>query len=360
MSEPVHHHPHHAPHEHHSHEHVKKSWFSSTSNLVALAGFVVLGIIVLWGLIHLLSLSWGWFSGFVSSVRKNDSITLIAPMQVYSQEDFALTWKYSPKAPGNYAFIYECDKKVSFAIPVGQKGIDIPCGTAYTLGGATSSVALTPTLSATSSVDTALTLIFIPSSTTTVETSAQGATHLSVNPAKNPPKVATSKPQTTQAPATNPAVPSAYTAPADLAVHIVSASVDVYGNATVSFDIANVGGSPSGTYYFTAQLPTTQSYTYTSPAQASLSPGSHIVSTLNFTFAVPGNFVVSLSGGNDNNGANNFATQFINAPISNQYQNQPIYTPSQQPYYQPYYGNTYYNNGQPYYVNSGQVPYIVY
>lgn len=249
---------------------------------------------------------------------------------------------------------------MSFAIPVGQKGIEIPCGTAYTLGGATSSVALTPMLSATSSIDTALTLIFIPSSTTTVETSAQGRVQFSVHPAKNPPKVTTVKPQTTtQKPAANPAIPSAYTTPADLAVRIVSASVDAYGNATVSFDVANVGGSPSGTYYFTAQLPTAQPYTYTSPAQASLSPSSHIVSTLNFTLAVPGNFVVSLSSGTDSNGANNFTTQFINAPISNQYQNQPVYTPSQQPYYQPYPSNTYYN-GQPYYVNSGQIPYIVY
>lgn len=356
MSEPVHHHAHHTPHEHHGAP--KEPWFSSISNLLALAGLVIIGIIVLWGLIHLLSLSWGWFSSFFSSVRKDESITLVAPLQVYSKEPFTLTWKYAPKATGNYALLYECDDKVSYSIPVGSSGIDIPCGSAYTLGGATTSISLTPSLTGTSAVSSVMTLIYIPSSTTTVETSAQGKTSLTVNPAKTPPKVTTQEPQTTKP--SNPVVPTSYTAPSDLSVRIVAASVDAYGNATVSFDVANTGGSSSGVYYFTAQLPTTQPYTYTSPAQAPLSAGSHIVSTLNFTLAVPGTFTVALSGNNDINGGNDFATQFINAPVNQyQYQNQPIYTPSQQPYYQPYYNNTYYN-GQPYYVTTGQTPYIVY
>jgi hypothetical protein len=98
-----------------------------------------------------------------------------------------------------------------------------------------------------------------------------------------------------------------------------------------------------------------------------------VVSTLNFTLAVPGSAVVSISGGNDANGGNNFATQFINAPLSSYQNSQPIYTPGPQPYYQPtvsggqcyYNGATYvcnqpssYSNGLPYYINSGQYPYV--
>jgi hypothetical protein len=104
--------------------------------------------------------------------------------------------------------------------------------------------------------------------------------------------------------------------------------------AAAQFDISNVGGSTSGTYYFSANLPTISGYSYVSPAQSPLAPGSHVINTLRWSEPNPagGTFSVSLSGGKDSNGGNNYASQWIGSNY-NQYQYQ--YAP--QPVYYPQY-----------------------
>jgi hypothetical protein len=331
---------------------------------LAIAGIAILALIVLWGLIHLVTLSGGWLSGLFGG-NKN-AITVSAPAQATSGTPFTLSWKHETKERGSYAFLYQCKEGLALYTPVAGQFSEVKCGSAYTLGAATSSAVLLPVLSASSSVSDALTVVFIPAATST-EAQPQGSATIIVVPQSSAHATSTTPTELPQKP--NPIV----SGPADLAVTILSNSVDAYGNATIVFDIANVGRSQSGVYYFTAQLPTQDGYTYTSPAQSPLAAGSHVVSTLNFTLAIPGSAVVSLSGGNDANGANNFATQYINAPATSYQNSQPIYSPGPQPYYQPtvsggqcyYNGATYvcnqpssYSNGLPYYINSGQYPYV--
>ena len=120
-----------------------------------------------------------------------------------------------------------------------------------------------------------------------------------------------------------------------------------------TFDIANVGGSSSGSYYFTAYLPTIQGYNYTSPRQASLAPGAHIVNTLRFTQANGGSFSVSVDPSNavrESNERNNYASQPVGGSA---------YLPNYGPQYsQPY--NTYqypaYTNQNPQYSNTYSYP----
>ena len=331
---------------------------------LAIAGIVILALIVLWGLIHLLTLSGGWFSGLFGGTK--NAITVSAPAQVTSGTPFTLSWKHTTKERGSYAFLYQCKDGLTLYTPVAGQFSEVKCGGAYTLGAATSSAVLLPVLSASSSVSDALTVVFISAATSTAA-QPQGSATIIVVPQSTAQATSTKPADTTPNP--KPIV----SGPADLALTILSNTVDAYGNASITFDVANIGQSASGVYYFQAQLPTQDSYSYTSPAQSPLSAGSHVVSTLNFTLAVPGSAVISLSGGNDVNGANNFATQFINAPLTSYQNSQPIYSPGAQPYYQPtvsggqcyYNGATYvcnqpssYSNGLPYYINSGQYQYI--
>ncbi len=117
------------------------------------------------------------------------------------------------------------------------------------------------------------------------------------------------------APSQKPQTKVTYSGPADLRVQIIFATVDSYGNGIVQFDIANIGSSPSGTYYFEAHLPTSLEYLYTSPAQASLNPGDHIQSTLNFTEAFQGRIVaITVDPANlvrESNETNNYASQTL-------------------------------------------------
>lgn len=83
----------------------------------------------------------------------------------------------------------------------------------------------------------------------------------------------------------------------------------------VRFLISNGGGAPTGIWYFTAQLPTTPAYPYSSPAQTSLPPKGSIENMLRFKNAVPGGFFsVSVDPSNqvsESNEGNNSVSQNI-------------------------------------------------
>ena len=120
----------------------------------------------------------------------------------------------------------------------------------------------------------------------------------------------------------------------------------------VSFDIANVGGTSSGTYSFTANLPTQSGYTYASPAQASLAPGSHVLNTLRFTEAQSGTVSISVNA-SDANKSNNYASQSISAPYQYNYNSSYNYLPTGQAGNSTYYNAQSYQQYQtyPYYSN---------
>jgi hypothetical protein len=108
---------------------------------------------------------------------------------------------------------------------------------------------------------------------------------------------------------------SAPASPADLRVRILNVtSGDL---STVQFDIANIGGSQSGSYTFTAFLPTTNGYVYASPVQVSLGAGSHVVNTLQFTDIASGDVTIVLQPAKSNDYAgNNTASQLMSAPYT--------------------------------------------
>ena len=83
----------------------------------------------------------------------------------------------------------------------------------------------------------------------------------------------------------------------------------------VTFDIKNQGGTPTGVWYFSAQLPTNPATPYISPAQRSLGAGDHIENTLRFNQATAGGyFTVTVDPSNtvrESNESNNSASQTI-------------------------------------------------
>lgn len=115
----------------------------------------------------------------------------------------------------------------------------------------------------------------------------------------------------------------------DLSVKILSVGVidPISGNiipreptrpddlVAVRFLISNGGNAPTGSWHFTAQLPTTPAYPYSSPAQVSLPPKGSIENMLRFKNAVPGGvFTVSVDPINEvkeSNEGNNTASVSI-------------------------------------------------
>lgn len=278
-------------------------------NILAIVGFLILIIIVVWGLIHLASLSSGWF-GNLFKTKHDTAISITAPNTAVSGTPTQIKWKYATSDKGSYAFLYECGTGVEFGAPVDSTHFArIPCGAAFKLGTSTTSAYILPVLTATSSTKTNMTILFIPTGT---GTQAQGVSAITVTPRIATTTPVVTKPDTTPAKTPDTTPTPVVHGPADLSVRITGVSVDAYGNGIATFDISNVGGSTTGTWYFTANLPTQSPYTYVSPAQAPLSPGSHIVNTLNFTQAASGNFYVNVSPtGGETNTNNNTALQYV-------------------------------------------------
>ena len=111
------------------------------ANILAIVGFIILIIIVIWGLLHIISLSSPWFSGMFSGKNKTE-ITVTAPAEVAANSPFVVSWKHSSSNRGTYAILYQCAEGLKMAID----GNAVPCGAAYTLGNATGTASILPTL----------------------------------------------------------------------------------------------------------------------------------------------------------------------------------------------------------------------
>ena len=329
------------------------------SSVIAIVAFIILIVIVLWGLVHLTSFSRTWFGSLLT--RSVPGITVTVPKNATSSEPFNVTWKYSTTAKGTYAFLYRCKPglQVRTAGPDNTENL-VPCGAAYTVPDSNTSLSVTPYLSGTSTVSVPVSIIFMPSSTSTA--GAQGSATVTINSASRtmmPTPIVTTVVEpiasTTVSNTTEPTKPVSqkpahvYRGAPDLSVRIIAVGVIDPGTgrfinrtptspgdiSAVQFDISNVGGSPSGSYYFEARLPTSNGYVYNSAPQNPLGPGDHVLNTLRFTDANPagGNAYVTITT-EDSNNSNNDTSQWMNGSGYN-YSAYPAYEYQQYQYVPP-------------------------
>lgn len=317
---------------------------SLLSNILAIAGFIIVIVVIIWGLVHLANISRSWF-GSLFGTSTESTIKVSAPESANSGKAFEVEWEYEPEVTGSYVFLYQCVNGFQFraANPAGVLS-EIPCGAAYTIPADGNKISVTPILVGAASTTMPISVIFLPSVS---DSGAQAEGSASIVILGGETRVVTT-PTPRPTPAPTPAPRPA--APADLAVRILATGViDTYSGvfvnrapvspsetAAVQFEIVNVGGTASGMYYFTASLPTTQVYAYSSPVQVSLTPGSRMVNTLRFTQMQPGGgmFTVSVDPSNlvrESNESNNYVSQFISAPNWGPYNQYPQY-----PYVQQY------------------------
>lgn len=273
------------------------------ANILAVAGFIILIVIIVWGAYHLLRLTGSGISSLYSRLSGGgDSIALSVPSSaVTSGKTLPISWKYTPNENGSYAFLYQCKAGFRFDIttPSGATNA-VPCGNAYTVGNNTA-ITLTPTLTGTTTIDIPVSVVFMPSATTSKER-PQGTATIRIASATAGTPTPTTGGSGTKTPTTGtiPKTPTTPTprvvGPADLSVQILAvgiidpmtgafvarAPMSPNDIAAVKFDIGNNGGTATGAWHFTVQLPTNPAYTYQSPVQASLAPYGHIENTLRF------------------------------------------------------------------------------
>lgn len=299
------------------------------ANILAVAGFIILIIVIVWGAYHLLRLTGSGVTSLFSRFGGSDAITITVPRETESGTAFPISWNHDADEAGSYVFLYQCKSGFRFDVTTRGRANPVQCGTAFNVGTSTS-LSLTPMLTGTTTADVPVSIVFAPTATSTdarpqgtatVRVLAQsGTTGTTVTP------VAPS----TNTPATTPAPIS--TGKPDLSVRIlavgtINSVTGAFENrypvgpndiAAVQFDIANNGGSASGNYYFTVNLPMQGGYLYTSPIQSSLTPGSHVVSTLRFKPVQSGGGTVTVNvdttyAVGETNEGNNSAAMYISS-----------------------------------------------
>lgn len=295
------------------------------ANILAVAGFIILIVIIVWGAYHLLRLTGAGISSLFSNAGSEIKITT-PTTPVESGKAFPLAWDYTPKEAGSFAVLYQCKTGFRFETNAPTRAA-LPCGNAITVG-ADKTINLVPVLTGTTTLDVPVSVVFVPTATSSTER-PQGATTVKVTAASSGTVTTPTKPTITN-PTT--ATPRPAGKP-DLSVRILSvgtvnAVTGAIENrypgpeeiAAVQFDIANNGSGATGGYTFTANLPVQGGYVYTSPVQNSLTPGSHIVNTLRFKPVQSGGGTVTVSvdpygAVSESNESNNAGAIFIGAPV---------------------------------------------
>lgn len=321
-------------------------------SVLVIMALIALALVLLWGTFHLFSLSRGWLSSLWPSAN-GSALTVSAPSSVVAGEPFSISWKHASGTAATYALVYQCRAGLSFAIQANGADHDIPCGTAIGLAPNAMSVPLIAVLSSKAGSTTAAVSILLMEGTSSPRVLAQGGTTLTILPGTGIRPVSdTTRTGYDYAYGSEYEPAQQHTrGPADFSVEIVAVGMidpstgafipngtpGPNDTAAIQFDIGNVGGTTSGPWSFMATLPTANGYVYTSPTQAPLPPGGHIMNTLRFTqIALGGGVATVRMQGHDGNVANDDDSRFVRSSTQAPQYTYPHYQQQYQQQYQPY------------------------
>lgn len=279
----------------------------SVLRAIAIIGLIAILVLGAWGIIQLvvgLPEFFNNFSGSSSAPLAKEQVVISSPGSVTSDQPFTLSWAHK-NSTGNhgYTISYACAEGLTFAAPVpsGQMQI-IPCNTPFNFTNATQSMQLIPilhtanpaattfTVSSNRLTDNKVSASSTSTSVTVIPTSAAVAPTTPVAPVV--------KPTATRTPTNTPRSPSTtYSASgrtsnlygsSDLSVRILSVTPTANGRYVAQFVIENIGTNVARSgWMFTADLPTSPTYTFLSQPQQKMYPGDKIVYTLGFDIPLP-------------------------------------------------------------------------
>lgn len=310
----------------------------TTKNIIAIIGFILLLIIGIWSAIQVIKIVPRLFSDTgvttTQTVNNNNDIELgdkdivieLSKDTVNSGELVAINWARNGDNDGILSFAYACEEDFYFQV-LGQA---IPCNAPYKLIADDTSLEVTP-IATKANVEAALaitytntdgesardtktlavrnTLVVTDTATPSQQTNQADDTQNSARPIE--PEVVITKPssksdtiipykpvirETIRVPRTSDPYGTA-----DLRVEIVAVGdinpygafepqsvVHQYARGAVKFKVTNLGTKQSGSWFFSAVLPTQGGYSFNSQAQQSLMPGSSTEIFMTFDQLVPG------------------------------------------------------------------------
>ncbi len=301
-------------------------------NIIAIIGFIILLIIGIWSAIQVIKIVPRLFSetGVATQAVGNnielgdkDIVIELSKDTANSGEPVAINWARNGDDDGILSFAYACEEDFYFQV-LEQP---IPCNAPYQLTTSATSLEITP-ISTKNNVEAALAITYtntdgesvrdtkilavrntLVSDTATPQDSTTAGAQALAGPIE--PEVVITKPSSksdTVVPY-KPIVRETIRVPrtsdpygtADLRVEIVAVGdinpygafeaqsvVHQYARGAVKFKVTNLGTKQTGSWFFSAVLPTQGGYSFNSQAQQSLMPGSSTEIFMTFDQLVPG------------------------------------------------------------------------
>lgn len=313
---------------------------SFVSKILFIIGIIIILILLAWAVINFIPMVFSSLANVSSSIGKkvtssSDEITVLAnDNDLNTGERFSIYWRFTPKEAGLYSLSYDCINGVNFDIHVARDTKRLICNLPITLPKDTVNVDLTVyNTNVDSFVDVPIKVHFTsesditdPSSTGQTVITVRNEASVTANNTTNgelssatitsqsaPEKDTAQTTNTTpQSQTTTQYVTPTFTTPTrpDLAV----SNLYAYPNQSAfQFDVYNIGGQSSGTWYFSYTDPSENNTLQYSPAQVSLAPGQGIRLSLAFNtqrnssevvtvYADPTN-LISENSENNNSGA---------------------------------------------------------
>ncbi len=273
--------------------------------VIAVVGLIAVLLLGAWGIIQL-AFFIPTFIGNLTTTKTTakEALVVSLPLSTVSGNAFTLSWSHTGGS-GSYAYnvSYSCADGVSLKAPLATGALQsVPCNTPFNYTNAKDKLTLTPASTATKITTVSFTVTATNLGTGVV--TATGSANTSVAPA--------AKAAATKAPAKSGGTTAKYVSSGrtsnlygypDLQVRMLSNFTSIRSGAQVplQFVVENVGTNVvPANWTFTASLPYTPVYTYTSPAQQALYPGDKVVYTLTYTAQLPANQFTG--GGNPCNG----------------------------------------------------------
>lgn len=268
-------------------------------NILALIAFAAIIAIGLWGLINAFRLLPDVFQNFFDRPPPIAELTISVPTEnIRSGTPIFITWTHDIENGGFYSIAYPC--RDAFELLMTETEEVIPCGNAFPLeSGGERSVGVTPAFTQRGQIEVPISMLYTneDGERTAADTGTLRVKGESV--AVNPP---TTPPATTPPPVAPVGSPDLQTrvlaiGSIDTASHVFTPKTvfQAHETVTVLFEVRNVGTARSGTWLFTAYLPTDPPHTYYPPRQQALGAGDWIEYTLSFDQLTIGSQTITIT-----------------------------------------------------------------
>ncbi len=327
-------------------------------SIFAILGFALLLLVAIWSTVQVVKFVPRMFGGESFklpsiSLGGSDKLKLsLSELTVASGDPIDISWKFNSKKEGVMSFSYGCEPGFHFRLPADTGYTVLPCNAPYNIPSTDNSLTVIPVSDSNRYMDAALAITFTDSDGKSVRevanitvtnegvanspdtmdkaakaTSTDATTHQAssgqatenkdlfastANTTATTP-AATTQTIVTKQPVRYVTVPVApYSNPAgtaDLKLRILSVgAIDPYTGAfvpkgtvrtnergAVQFDVTNTGDKASGSWTYSAELPTYPHYSYRGKMQSSLMPGARATITVAFDKLARGQGAVTVN-----------------------------------------------------------------